>query len=111
MGHLGAMLCHLGAMLSHRGVMLGDLGAMLGLCWAILAYVGPSWSHLGSYVGPSWGLVGPKLGHLGAHLGPSWGYGGAGGYRVPPANFMSDLCCFLEEAKNTVNYEVFFDYA
>ena len=66
---------------------------MLGLCWAI---IGPMLGHLG----PSWGHVGPKLGHL----GPSWRYVGAG---ISPENFMSDLCCFLGRAKNTVNYGVF----
>ena len=44
------------------------------------------------------------LGHLGAMLGPAWG----------PSWAILGLCwgrCFARRAKNTVNYEVFFDYA
>ena len=103
MGHLGAMLGHLGAMLSHLGVMLGDLGTMSGHLGAILGHLGPSWGH----VGPRLGQLGPRLGQLRAHLGPSWAMLGQGGY---PPIFFSNLCCFCRRAKNTVNYEVFFDY-
>ena len=64
--------------------MLGHLGTILGPSWGLFeAFLGPSWAMLG----PCWATSGPSLGHLGAiseplaaSLGP---LGASGGHKVP----------------------------
>ena len=67
---LGASCKPLGAIVGpswgHVGSFLGPLGAVLGLSWGALgALLGPSWRHWRQ----SWG----NLGGLWGSLGPSWG--------------------------------------
>ena len=57
------------------GSLLGVLGMYLGTMvaprLASWPYLGPTWSQLGTNLGPTWGQLGSTWGHLGANLVPN----------------------------------------
>ena len=53
------------------GAVILSLGHVGRLCRLRLAHLGPSWSHVGSLLAPtwpSWRSLGPSWGHLGSNL-------------------------------------------